>query len=266
MKASAQPIAILSDPNGRLAEAYRNLRVSIAKRITGNKKLFMVVSAWPGDGKSMVCTNLAVALSQLHLKVLLIDGDLRRPTISRVFSAHKKLGLTDLMEAPDLKEPTHFSTKIPNLFLLPRGLSEQNPSNLLGPDRLGKVFGPLKDTFDCLIMDTPPLSACSDALLLGAVSDGSVMIVSPKAWDGEVEARYKQQLVDHDIDVIGAVLNGANDTEQYGSAYGYGYGYGYGGSKGYGRSDGYGRPNEKPRKSAKSKSTVRWPWSRPDEE
>lgn len=211
-----------------------------------------IVSAWPGDGKSMVCTNLAVLLGQLHLKVLLIDGDLRRPTISRVFSAQDKLGLTDSLDqgAPQLG----YKTKITNLYVLPRGICAINPANLLTPDRLQRAFQPLRDQYDAIIMDTPPMSACSDALLLGGTSDGAFMVVSPQGWDGEVEARYSRQLSDHEIPLIGVVLNGARGAEQ---GYGYGYGYGYGAGA-------YG--SEGKRKPVATRSARKWPWTRPDEE
>ena len=254
-----EPIIMIAESNGAVAEAYRSLRVALSKQLALGKKVFAFVSAWPGDGKSMVCTNVAVGLSQLHQKVLLVDGDLRRPTISRVFGAHTRPGLADDLETLPDNIFCGYATKYPNAWVLPRGLSEKNPANLLSPDRLGRVFGVLRSNFDVIVIDTPPLSACSDALLLGAQSDGAAMVVSPKGWDGEVEARYKQQLVEHGIDVIGVVLNGARGAESLG--YGYGYGYGYVGDYGhYGESDGTRR------KPSTRKSGFSWPWSRPDEE
>lgn len=252
------PIALLAEPHGPVAEAYRTLRAAISKHVAQGKRSFVIASAWPGDGKSMVCTNLAVSLAQMHLQVLLVDGDLRRPTISRIFGAHERRGLTDLLEQRETG--SGYKTRIPNLRLMPRGVSEKTPSNLLSPDRLAQVFKPLKSSFDVLIIDTPPLSACSDALLIGSNSDGAIIVVSPQGWDGEVEQRYKQQLIDHEIPVLGAVLNGAESSEQFG--YGYGYGYGYG--RGYGE---YGRDQggrkRRPRSAAAGRRS--WPWSRPDD-
>lgn len=256
MSEKQSPIAILAEPNGAIAEAYRNLRVTVSKHLSQGQSTFCIVSAWPGDGKSMVCTNLAVALGQLHLKVLLLDGDLRRPTISRVFSAHEKLGFTDCLDQGI--SLSGYKTKISNLHIMPRGVCEKNPANLLNPERLQRVLMPLKDEYDAIVMDTPPLSACSDALLMGGVADSAIMVVSPKGWDGEAESRYKQQLLDHEITLIGAVLNGAGGSERYG----YGYGYGYGG--GYGNYGVYGQEEGKKKRSRSKKSGFRWPWTRPD--
>lgn len=251
--------------HGAVAEAYRSLRVSLSKQLAQGKKVFAFVSAWPGDGKSMVCTNVAIAFSQMHLKTLLIDGDLRRPTISRVFGAHNLAGISDDLETNPDSLCMGYPTKYHNAFLLPRGLSEKNPANLLNPERLARLFRKLRDEYDAIIIDTPPLSACSDALLLGSQADGATLVVSPKGWDGEVESRYLLQLQEHGIEALGVVLNGALGAESHG--YGYGYGYGYGqGAYGYGSTYGNygdgGKGSKKARK--KSSSGFAWPWTRPD--
>lgn len=267
MKSSErEPIAVIADSHGAVAEAYRSLRVALSKQVMLGKKVFAFVSAWPGDGKSMVCTNLAVAMSQLHQKVLLIDGDLRRPTISRVFGAHQKSGISEDLENLPAQINTGYATKYPGAFVLPRGLSEVNPANLLAPERLTKIFARLRQEYDIIILDTPPLSACSDALLLGDQCDGVAMVVSPKGWDGAVESRYKQQLTEHGIEMIGVVLNGAMGAESHGYGYGYASGYGYG--SGYGQSNGrgyghYGDDRSSKKKTRKSSAKL-WPWQRPD--
>ncbi len=265
MNNTPEPIAIVAQANGAVAEAYRSLRVALSKQLAQGRRVFAFVSAWPGDGKSMVCTNVAIALGQLHQKVLLIDGDLRRPTISRVFGAQAKYGIADDLEKMPDSLCSGYASKYANTFVLPRGLSETNPANLLSDERLQRVFLNLRGVYDAVIIDTPPLSACSDALMLAGKADGAVMVVSPKGWDGEVEARYKQQLTEHGIEVMGIVLNGAKGAESHGYGYGAGYGYGYGYGKGsYGH---YGQPGEAaPKRKAAGKSGFKWPWSRPDSE
>lgn len=265
MSTQLEPIIIVSQPNGPAAEAYRSLRVALSKQLAQGKNCFAFVSAWPGDGKSMVCTNVAVALGQFHQKVLLVDGDLRRPTISRVFGAHTLTGITNDLEGSSSTVNLGYPTKFANVSMLPRGTSEQNPANLLSPERLARVFAEYRNNYDCIIVDTPPLSACSDALTLGAQADGAALVVSPKGWDGEVELRYKQQLGEHGIDVLGVVLNGAKGGESHGYGYGYGRGYGsYGsayGTQGYGA---YGATGET--KKPRARGPLAWLWSRPDKE
>lgn len=260
MNKQSELIVLAADPNSAVAEAYRTLRVALSKQLAQGMKVFCFVSAWPGDGKSMVCTNVAASIGQLHQKVLLIDGDLRRPTISRVFGAHQKPGITEDLESGQGSIHPGYKTKYANLSVLPRGMSEQNPSNLLAPDRLARVIASLRDTYDVIIIDTPPLSACSDALLWGSQADGAAMVISPLGWDGEVEARYKQQLVDHGVPVFGAILNGAQGAESHG----YGYGYGYGRGKGYGN---YGDRGKKQARGGKKSQSAgfQWPWQRPDD-
>jgi polysaccharide biosynthesis transport protein len=217
-------IIMISQPNSPVAEAYRTLRASLNRGLAQGKRFLSVTSSWPGDGKSMVCTNLAVALSQLHLGVILLDGDLRRPTVSRVFGLHTCKGLTDYLEEEVDLNDIVYPTAIPGLSVVPTGLSKQNPANLLGRERLRTAFDRFRELSDCVVADTSPMSACSDALLLGVQTDGAIMVVSPGSWDGDVEERHKQQLVEHGIQVLGVVLNGATETEH--SSYGYGSGYG----------------------------------------
>lgn len=275
------PIVLLSEPNGVVAEAYRNLRASLSKQMVQDKRVFTVVSAWMGDGKSMVCTNLATSLSQLHLNVLLIDGDLRRPTISRIFSAHKLTGFTECLEDGKLRRG--YKTKIEGLEILPRGLSTANPANLLSTDQLRRAMDYWRSQYDVIVMDTPPLSVCSDAMLLGSLTDGAVMVVSPKGWDGETEVRFQEKLKDYGIPLLGAVLNGALGSELTGRSYGYGYGYGYGNyGYGYGYGGSYGAENSadgesggqarkrkrstKPKASPTPRWSFAWPWTRYDNE
>lgn len=226
---SSAPFRFPSETNGPIAEAFRSLRANLSRQLAAGKRNICLVSSWPGDGKSMACANLAVSLGQLHLRVLLIDGDLRKPTLSRVFGLADRPGLTDALESASSAVPMIYETHLPQLQVLPRGLSEANPANLVGRSCLGEVLRSAQGAADCTIIDTPPLSACSDAFLLAAHCDLTLMVVSPKGWDGDVELRYKQQLAEHGVPLHGVILNGANEKERYG------YGYGYGSSKeGYG--------------------------------
>jgi succinoglycan biosynthesis transport protein ExoP len=222
-------IVVIQQPNSEVAESYRSLRASLTRHISRGKRRIALVSTWSGDGKSMVCTNLSVVLSQLHLNVVLVDGDLRLPTISKVLGMDQYRGFTDYLEGGVELEELLQATPVPNLRVLPRGLSTENPANLLGRERLATLFQTLQAEADCVIVDTPPLTACSDAILIGVQADAAILVVNPKSWDGDVEARQKQQLLEHNIEVLGVVLNGASDSENrgYGSAYSNTYRYKY---------------------------------------
>ena len=241
-------LILLKEPNSAIAESYRSLRAVLSRSLAKGKRSFTIVSSWGGEGKSMVSANLAVAFSQLFLDVILIDGDLRRPTLSRVFDAEGAPGLMNLLEDGGSADAMLVKTPIERLFVLPAGKSVANPGDLLGKGRFPDILKELLVGNRCLVIDTSPISACSDALLMGSHTDGAVMVVSPDKWQGEAEAHFAQDLEDNGIEALGVVLNTADPGEQTpGSGYGYGYGYGHG----YGQ--GYGREHEAPKPTRRSK-------------
>ena len=222
-------LIILKEPNSPVAESYRSLRATLSRSLAKGKRRFMIVSSWAGEGKSMVSANLAVALSQMLMDVVLIDGDLRKPTISRVFERAEAPGVMDILEAGVEAGSYLCTTPIERLFLLPSGKSGANPGDLLGKGGFQRIFDDPVLNGKCIVLDTSPLSACSDALLMGPGMDGALIVVSPTKWQGEPEAHFAQDLEEHGIEILGAILNGADPSEQSsGASSGYGYGYGYG--------------------------------------
>ncbi len=214
-------IILLREPNSPIAESYRSLRAALSRSLAKGKRVFTVVSSWGGEGKSMVSANLAVSLTQLLMDVVLIDGDLRRPTISRVFEQDDKPGVLELLEAEG--DPNKFvcDTSIERLYLLPAGKSAMNPADLLGAGRFKSLIDQLRADDLAMVIDTSPISACSDALLMAEHSDGAIMVVSPDKWQGEAEAHFAQDLEDQGVELLGAVMNNAGHKELLpGSGYG----------------------------------------------
>lgn len=231
-------LILLKEPNSNVAESYRSLRAALSRSLAKGKRKFLVVSSWGGEGKSMVSANLAVAFSQLLMDVVLVDGDLRRPTLSRVFEREDDPGLMNLMERGGDSRKYVYETPVERLFILPAGSSDRNPGDLLGKGALKGILDDVAGEEVCVVLDTSPLSACSDALLMGQATDGAILVVSPEKWQGEAEIHFAQDLEDHGIECLGVVLNNADPREKTpGSEYGYGYGYGYGQ---------YGEPKTKP--------------------
>lgn len=188
----------------------------------------------------MVTANLAVSLTQLMMDVVVIDGDLRRPTLSRVFEKESQPGVMELLEAGGDANKFVCDTPIERLFVLPAGKSAANPADLLGTGRFKSIVEALKCDDLAIVIDTSPVSACSDALLMAEHTDGAIMVVSPEKWQGEPEAHFAQDLEDHGVELLGAVMNNADYKEMMpGSGYGgYGqYGQGYGMYGTYGRED-----------------------------
>lgn len=234
-------LILLREPNSPIAESYRSLRAALSRSLAKGKRCFSIVSAWGGEGKSMVTANLAVSLSQLMMDVVIIDGDLRRPTLSRVFEQEGRPGVMELLEAGGDANKFVCDTSIERVFILPAGKSAVNPANLLGTGRFKSIIEALKCDDLAIVIDTSPVSACSDALLMAEHSDGAIMVVSPEKWQGEPEAHFAQDLEDHGVELLGAVMNNADHREMLpGSGYGnYGnyrqYGQGYGMYGAYGR-------------------------------
>lgn len=200
----------------------------------------------------MVSANLAVAFSQLFLDVILVDGDLRRPTLSRVFEAVDRPGLMNLLDTPGSAASYLYQTPIQRLQILPAGKSTANPGDLLGKGHFPEILKELSANNRCVVIDTSPISACSDALLMGTHTDGAIMVVSPEKWQGEAEVHFAQDLEDHGIETLGVVLNNADPGEQTPGSYGYGYGYGYG--QGYGQE--HVEVEEKQKKTKKGLSSL----------
>lgn len=218
-------LVILKEPRSLVAESYRGVRTSLQRALSNDVKTIMFVSCFAGDGKSMLCANVAVALTQLFLDVILVDADLRRPTLTSLFEATDRPGLGDYLSGTAELSQILNQTPLERLRLVPAGMATENPGNLLGRTTLSGFCSKIAQEGDAVIIDTSPLAACNDALSLGQHIDTTVMVVSPRRWDGDVEVRIRQTLEQHKVPLMGVVLNGSTGGSSYG-AYGYGYGYG----------------------------------------
>ncbi|MGI5845160.1 MAG: tyrosine-protein kinase family protein [Candidatus Xenobium sp.] len=218
-------LAILRDPESPVAESIRSIRTGLQRHLAAGVNCLMVLSPWGGDGKSTVCANLAASLSQLFIEVILVDADLRKPTLTRVFQREGQLGLTDCLDGRSPVSDIIQSTGIDRLSFVPAGTALANPADLLGRGHLAQTLQDLQSRCQCLILDTSPLTACGDALLIGAQIRHALMVISPKNWQGDAESRVRELLADHGVEVLGVILNGMDDHSE---GYGYGYGHGYG--------------------------------------
>ncbi|MFT4122981.1 MAG: polysaccharide biosynthesis tyrosine autokinase [Microbacteriaceae bacterium] len=227
-EASERPLVVQMSPHSPRAEAFRQLRTNLQfiEVAEAEGRTFVLTSSVPNEGKSTTSVNLAITLAQAGSRVLLIDGDLRRPKIAEYMGIEGAVGLTDHLigqaKLEDVLQPWGEGT----LEILPAGQVPPNPSELLGSKAMIALLEKLDETYDTIVIDAPPLLPVTDAAILAKlVSGGAIMVVgSGKISKHQLEAAVANlQTVDGRL--VGVILNrlptkGAN-------AYGYGYGYGY---------------------------------------
>ena len=205
-------------PRSATSEAYRTLRTNIKFTVVdGSLKTLVVSSSSPREGKTLTASNLAITEAQAGLKTLLIDGDLRKPMLHTLFGLEEKYGLSDLLIGNTQLKDIVIKTAVDNLFIIPAGTIPPNPAELLGSKRMEEVLLKLKKEFDIVIMDSPPIFAVSDPIVLGGLSDGLLFVIMSAHTTREIATRCLQTLRYAKINVLGAVLNNVNLKNVYGS-------------------------------------------------
>jgi succinoglycan biosynthesis transport protein ExoP len=206
---SGQSAPLLTDgAPGSFVEAFRTLRTNVLfSSAQSGAKTVVITSTGPGEGKSVVASNLAVALAQSGQRVLLIDADLRRPQLHIRFGQKEEPGLSNLMVGNAKASEVVRKTAIHGLWLLAAGRVPPNPAELLGSARFRDFIATLKDHFDCIVVDTPPVLAVTDAALVANVASGVIFVVG-----AEMASRYAaraaiETLVAAKAQFFGGVLN-----------------------------------------------------------
>jgi len=205
------PVAIemLPETRPRLAvsEAYRSLRTSLLLSSAEDLQVVTVTSAEAGEGKSATATNLAIVMAQLGKKVLLLDGDLRKPRLHRIFSVANGQGLVNCLAGGADPSTLIQNTGLPGLHLLPTGVHPPNPSELLASERMRQLVAWARKSFDFTIIDSPPILAVSDAILPGTLSEGVVLCFRANQIERDTARRCVEQLRLSGVKILGMVLN-----------------------------------------------------------
>jgi len=225
------------DPMSLVAEAFRSLRTNIAfARAHQDLRTLMITSPAPGEGKSTVAVNLATTFAQQGQRTLLIDADLRRSVLDKTFRIPRNPGLTDVLVGDVALAAAVRATDVPNLSILASGQFPPNPSELLGSPQMRATIELAKESFDIVMIDSPPILAVTDASVLSTVADGTVVVIRLGLTTREAVRRSIAQLRVVNGRVLGSVLN-AVDFRGGGYQGGYGYYYErfYGDGKGSGR-------------------------------
>ena len=219
-----EKIISIRKPKSPISESYRGIRTSIEfSNLDKEMKVINVTSSMQGEGKSTVIANLAVSFANLEKKVLLLEGDLRNPSVHRMFNISNINGLTDiLLNNKNFAECVH-CTEVKNLHILTCGAVPPNPSEILSSKKMKDFINELREYYDYIFIDTPPIGVVTDAGIISTYSDGCVFVVGSKQCDIEMAKIAKKRLEDVGANIIGAVLN---KFEAEGNGYNY-YNYYY---------------------------------------
>ena len=234
-------IAVFENQNNLMSETFRNIRTNLQFMLENDKKVILVTSTVSGEGKSFISANLAISLSLLGKKVVIVGLDIRKPGLNKVFNIpRKEVGITQYLANPEknLMDLVQLSDVSKNLYILLGGTVPPNPTELLARDGLDKAIETLKKNFDYVILDTAPVGMVTDTLLIGRVADLSVYVCRAD-YTHKNEYTLINELAEKDkLPSLCTVINGLDLKKR---KYGYYYGYGkYGKYYGYGKRYGYG--------------------------
>ncbi|WP_175629128.1 GumC family protein [Bacteroides acidifaciens] len=238
-------IAVFENQNNLMSETFRNVRTNLQFMLENGKNVILVTSTISGEGKSFISANLAISLSLLGKKVVIVGLDIRKPGLNKVFNIPKKdHGITQFLTNPaiNLMDLVQSSDINKNLYILPGGTVPPNPTELLARDGLEKAVETLKKNFDYVILDTAPIGMVTDTLLIGRVADLSVYVCRAD-YTRKAEFTLINELAENNkLPNLCIAINGLDlQKKKYGYYYGYGkYGKYYGYGKRYGYGYGYG--------------------------
>jgi capsular exopolysaccharide synthesis family protein len=199
----------LTDPRSPASEAYRTLRTNLSfYSLDKPVRTLVVTSPSPDDGKSITVANLAVTMAQGGMRTILVDCDLRRPSLHIFFDLNSEPGLTNLVLG-ETSEPPLRMTGVDNLWLLPSGPKPPNPADLLGSKKLDQIIATLTNMADIVLFDAPPVVAVTDAAVLGAKLDGALLVINSGKTRRDHATRAKEVLEKARVRIIGTTLTNA---------------------------------------------------------
>jgi succinoglycan biosynthesis transport protein ExoP len=224
-------LVCLHSPKSTASESYRGLRTNILFSSAGSApQVILVTSPGPREGKTITTANLAIAMAQSGSRVALIDCDLRRPKIHSLFGVARDRGITNLLVGSDGIEKTVVHSQIPNLDLVLSGPLPPNPSEMLGSERMADLVKDLRKRYDRILIDSPPITAVTDSIILSKYVDGVVLVIRAGDTVRDVAKNSLNQLQAVGAHILGGVLNAVDigkDKYYYYYYYQY-YNYYYG--------------------------------------
>lgn len=218
-----QQIITRDEPRSPVSEAFRSLRTNIQySGVDKPIRLLLVTSPSPQDGKSTVAANLSVALAQSGKRVALIDADLRRPMVHKIFNATNTRGLSDLFLIPHGNLDGRLQkTNVSGLVVLPSGVVPPNPSELLGSERMREILASLLVEMDMVVLDCPPVLAVTDAVVLSPLADAVIMVAKPGVTRIPILSQAVEQIQRVRAHLIGVVINDVEVKNRHYKSYYY---------------------------------------------
>ncbi|MBW1918308.1 MAG: polysaccharide biosynthesis tyrosine autokinase, partial [Deltaproteobacteria bacterium] len=203
----APALIIQHQPRHLVSEAYRGLRTNILFSSPGQSPhTILVTSSMPLEGKSVTAVNLAAAMAKAEPAVLLVDSDLRRPTLQQYLEVEKEPGLSNFLVG-EIDDIPVVETQVPHLFVVPSGPTPPNPSELLGSERMGEFLRRAGERFGRIILDSPPLTSVTDAAILATLAEGTLFVVKAETVPRRTAQAAREQLHSVQAHILGAILN-----------------------------------------------------------
>lgn len=210
------------NPRSPISEQYRTIRTNLQfASVDSDLRSILLTSAGPSEGKSMTTANLAIVYAQQGKRVLLVDADLRKPTIHYTFRLDNLRGLSNILVGETSLRDAVESSDVENLDLISCGPIPPNPSELLGSKRMQFFIEEAKQSYDIVIFDMPPVLAVTDAQVMSNFVDGTILVVRSKQTENDAANRAMEALQSVNANVLGAVLN---DRDKKDANYYYYYG------------------------------------------
>lgn len=221
-KSKVEPVSLVSiaDQNSTVTEQYRTIRSNIQfTSVDKELRTMVITSSGPSEGKSTTAANLAVVFANSGKRVLLVDADLRKPTVALTFQIPNARGLSNLLgdRESDSKDYAQ-KTSIENLWVMPSGPKPPNPSEMLGSKRMEEVITELTQEFDLIIFDMPPVATVTDAQILAAKTDGTLLVVRERQTKKQNLIKAYDLLKIAKANILGVVYNAAkkgDDSSYY---------------------------------------------------
>lgn len=210
-------LVALRDPRSPAAEAYRTLRTNIQfSSLDKPLHTLLATSTVPDEGKSTTLANLAVTMAQAEQRVILVDCDLRRPTLHMLFNLPNDMGLTSMILANDDSMLPLQQTSVPGLQALTSGPLPPRPADILGSRRMEAIIERLRAEADVVLFDTPPVIAVTDAAVLATRVDGVLLVLKASHTTRDHARQAKEVLERVKANIVGVVLNNAEIEQGYG--------------------------------------------------